>query len=127
MLGSPYDDTIIGNAHDNTLIGGGGLDVIAGLGRQRPARRGRHPRRSCSTSTPTSSPASTSTPRPSATRSRPSSTADYAGFLVHVHPDAAAVGSVHDDHFNDPVLVGLEGGVATGIDWRDLDIAGSRR
>ena len=32
MLGSSYNDTIIGNANDNTLIGAGGDDLIAGLG-----------------------------------------------------------------------------------------------
>ena len=32
VLGSSYNDTIIGNINDNTLIGGGGDDVIVGVG-----------------------------------------------------------------------------------------------
>ena len=71
VLGSPYDDTIIGNANDNTLIGGGGQDLIAGLGGN-DVLEGDVTRTVYLDFDTYELPASTSTPRTSATRSRPS-------------------------------------------------------
>ena len=68
VLGSPYDDTIIGNANDNALIGGGGLDVIAGLGGN-DLLEGDVTRLVYLDFDTYGSPASTFTPRLSATRS----------------------------------------------------------
>ena len=51
--------------------------------------------------------------------------ADYAAFSYTFTQTLPQSGPFTTITFNDPVLVGLEGGIATGIDWRDLDISGT--
>ncbi len=52
-------------------------------------------------------------------------TADYSAFSYTFTQTPPSSGPYTTIYFNDPTLTGLEGGLATGIDWRDLDIAGS--
>ena len=124
VLGSSYNDTIIGNANDNTLIGGGGDDLIAGLGGndliEGAVTRtvyldfdtyelpGQH------VYTPTERDAI-----------QAQITADYSAFSYVFTQTQPQSGPYTTIAFNDPALVGLEGGIATEIDWRDLDISGT--
>ena len=80
------------------------LSRLRHLRAPRPARLhpGRARRRSRPSSRPTTPTSPTRSPRRSRSRAR-----------------------TRTITFNDPALVGLEGGIATGIDWRDLDISGS--
>ena len=52
-------------------------------------------------------------------------TADYSAFSYVFTQTQPQSGPYTTIYFNDPVLVGLEGGIATEIDWRDLDISGT--
>ena len=51
--------------------------------------------------------------------------ADYSAFSYVFTQTQPQSGPYTTIYFNDPVLVGLEGGIATEIDWRDLDISGT--
>ncbi len=52
-------------------------------------------------------------------------TADYSDFSYIFTQTQPQSGPYTPIYFNDPTLVGLEGGISTGIDWRDLDISGT--
>ena len=52
-------------------------------------------------------------------------TADYSAFSYVFTQTQPQSGPYTTITFNDPALVGLEGGVSSEIDWRDLDIAGT--
>ena len=51
--------------------------------------------------------------------------ADYADFSYAFTQTQPQSGPYTTIDFNDPALVGLEGGIASEIDWRDLDISGT--
>src|SRR5262249_26054640 len=124
FLGSPYDATIIGNARDNTLIGGGGKDLIAGLGGNDVLEGGetRTVLLDFDTLTIPGEHVYTQTERDAIEAQL---TADYSAFsytFTQIPPSSGADTTIF---FNDPSLVGLEGGKSSSIDWRDLDIAGT--
>ena len=52
-------------------------------------------------------------------------TADYSAFSYTFTQEQPQSGPYTAIYFNDPALVGLEGGIASEIDWRDLDISGT--
>ena len=52
-------------------------------------------------------------------------TADYSAFSYVFTLTPPSSGLNTTIYFNDPALTGLEGGISTSIDWRDLDIGGS--
>ncbi len=52
-------------------------------------------------------------------------TADYSAFSYVFTQTQPQSGPYTTIDFNDPVLVGLEGGISSEIDWRDLDISGT--
>ena len=124
VLGSPYDDTIIGNARDNTLIGGGGDDLIAGLGGN-DLLEGNVTRTVFLDFSTYELPGQHiySPEEEAAIEAQVEN--DYADFSYVFTLTEPQSGPYTTITFNDPVLTGLEGGIATGIDWRDLDIAGS--
>ncbi len=124
VLGSPYDDTIIGNARDNTLIGAGGDDLIAGLGGNDVIEGGitRTVFLDFTTDTTPGDHVYTSEEQ---TDILDQLEADYAEFPYTFTLTQPGSGPYTTIFFNDPALTGLEGGSATSIDWRDLDIAGS--
>ena len=125
VLGSSYDDTIIGNANNDTLIGGGGLNEIVGVARATTCWKGASRGSSTSTSPPTSCRGSTSIRQTERNEIQAQIEADYADFpytFTQTQPESGPYTTIT---FNDPALVGLEGGIATEIDWRNLDIAGT--
>ena len=123
VLGSSYDDTIIGNANDNTLIGGGGQDLIAGLGGD-DVLEGDVTRTVYLDFDTYELPGQHFYTPDERNAIQAQMTADYSAFsyvFTQIQPQSAPYTTIT---FNDPVLVGLEGGIATEIDWRDLDISG---
>ena len=123
VLGSPYDDTIIGNANDNTLIGGGGDDLIAGLGGN-DLIEGSLTRVVYLDFNTYELPGQHFYTQAERDAIQAQLEADYASFLYAFTQVQPQSGRVHSIAFNDPALVGLEGGVASGIDSRNLDLAG---
>ena len=124
VLGSPYDDTIIGNARDNTLIGGGGLDEIAGLGGN-DLLEGDVTRTVLLDFNTYELPGQHFYTQTERDAIQAQITADYSAFSYVFTQTPPSSGPYTTIYFNDPQLFGLEGGSATGIDWRDVDIAGS--
>ncbi len=124
VLGSSYNDTLIGNANDNTLIGGGGDDLIAGLGGNDVLDGGvtRTVFLDFNTDELPGQHVYTPTERDEI---QAQLEADYADFSYTFSQTAPQSGPYTTITFNDPVLVGLEGGVASEIDWRNLDISGT--
>ncbi len=124
VLGSSYGDTLIGNANDNTLIGGGGDDLIAGLGGNDVLEGGitRTVFLDFNTDELPGQHLYTQTERDEI---QAQLEADYADFSYTFTQTAPQSGPYTTITFNDPVLVGLEGGVASEIDWRDLNISGT--
>ena len=96
MLGSSYNDTIIGNANDNTLIGGGGDDLIAGLGGN-DLLEGAVTRTVYLDFDTYELPGQHFYTQAERDAIQAQITADYSAFSYVVHPDAAAVGAVHHD------------------------------
>ncbi len=124
VLGSSYNDTIIGNANDNTLIGAGGDDLIAGLGGN-DVLEGAVTRTVYLDFDTYELPGQHDYSQAERDAIQAQITADYSAFsyvFTQTRPQSGAYTTIS---FNDPELVGLEGGVSTGIDWRDLDISGS--
>ena len=124
VLGSGYDDTIIGNALDNTLIGTGGDDLIAGLGGD-DVLEGSIDRTVYLDFDTFELPGQHYYTQEERDEIQAQITADYADFsytFTQTQPESGLYTTIY---FNDPVLVGLEGGVASEIDWRDLDISGT--
>ncbi len=122
VLGSAYDDTLIGNANDNTLIGAGGDDLIAGLGGDDVLEGGvtRTILLDFDTETIAGDHVYTQAERDAI---QAQLTADYSAFSYTFTQTAPTSGPYTTIYFNDPTLTGEEGGSATGIDWRDLDIS----
>ena len=124
VLGSAYDDTLIGNANDNTLIGGGGDDLIAGLGGN-DVLEGGITRTVFLDFNTFELPGQHLYTQLERNQIQAQLEADYAAFSYTFTQTLPQSGPFTTITFNDPVLVGLEGGIATGIDWRDLDISGT--
>jgi hypothetical protein len=124
VLGSPYDDTIIGNARDNTLLGAGGDDLIAGLGGN-DVIEGGITRTVYLDFTTDTVPGDHVYTQDEQVAILAQLEADYAAFPYTFTLTQPGSGPYTTIYFNDPALTGLEGGSATSIDWRDLDIAGS--
>ncbi len=124
VLGSSYGDTIIGNADDNTLIGGGGQDVIAGLGGN-DLIEGSVARTIFLDFNTYELPGQHDYTPAERDAIQVQLEADYADFAYNFTQTQPQSGPYTTITFNDPVLVGLEGGIATEIDWRDLDVAGT--
>ena len=124
VLGSSYDDTIIGNANDNTLIGGGGDDVIAGLGGN-DLLEGAVTRTVYLDFDTYELPGQHFYTQAERDAIQAQITADYSAFSYVFTQTQPQSGPYTTITFNDPTLVGLEGGIATEIDWRDLDISGT--
>ena len=124
VIGSSYNDTIIGNNRDNTLIGGGGEDLIAGLGGN-DVLEGDVTRTvvlDFDTLTVPGEHVYTTAERDAI---QAQLTADYSAFSYVFTQTPPATGPYTTIYFNDPVLTGLEGGLASAIDWRDQYISGS--
>ncbi len=124
VMGSSYNDTIIGNANDNTLIGGGGDDLIAGLGGN-DLIEGSVTRTVYLDFDTYELPGQHYYTQAERDAVQAQITADYSAFSYVFTQTQPQTGPYTTIVFNDPTLVGLEGGVATGIDWRDLDISGT--
>ena len=124
VLGSSYDDTILGNANDNTLCGGGGDDLIAGLGGA-DLIEGSVTRTVYLDFDTYELPGQHIYTSGERDAIQAQITADYSAFSYDFTQTQPQSGPYTTITFNDPVLVGLEGGVATEIDWRDLDISGT--
>jgi hypothetical protein len=124
VLGSPYDDTILGNARDNTLIGGGGQDLTAGMGGNDLLQGGltRTIVLDFDTDTTPGDHIYTAAER---NQIQAELTADYSAFSYTFTQAPPTSGPYTTIRFNDPALIGLEGGAATGIDWRSLNMWGS--
>ena len=124
VLGSSYDDTIIGNANDNTLIGGGGDDLIAGLGGN-DLIEGAVTRTVYLDFDTYELPGQHFYTQAERDAIQAQITADYSAFSYVFTQTQPQSGPYTTITFNDPALVGLEGGISTEIDWRDLDISGT--
>ena len=124
VLGTPYDDTILGNARDNVLQGAGGQDLIAGTGGNDVLQGG---------VTRTVYLDFTTFALPGEHVYTPAEedailaqvAADYSAFSYAFTLTPPSIGPYTTIYINDPALTGLEGGISTSIDWRDLDVAGS--
>ena len=124
VLGSSYDDTIIGNANDNTLLGGGGQDLIAGLGGD-DVIEGAVTRTIYLDFDTYELPGQHFYTDDEREAIQKQITTDFSAFsyvFTQIQPQSGPYTTIY---FNDPTLVGLEGGIATEIDWRDLDISGT--
>ena len=124
VLGSSYDDTIIGNANDNTLIGGGGDDLIAGLGGN-DVLEGAVTRTVYLDFDTYELPGQHFYTQAERDAIQAQITADYSAFSYVFTQTQPQSGPYTTIIFNDPALVGLEGGISSEIDWRDLDISGT--
>ncbi len=124
VIGSAYDDTIIGNARDNTLIGGGGQDVIAGLGGD-DVLQGDVTRTVLLDFDSLSVPGQIVYTPQERDAIQAQLTADYSAFSYVFTQTVPTSGPYTTIYFNDPALTGLEGGLASAIDWRDQFISGA--
>ena len=124
VLGSSYDDTIIGNINNNTLIGGGGDDVLAGVGGNNLIE-GAVTRTIYLDFDTYELPGQHFYTTAEREAIQTQITADYSAFSYVFTQTQPQSGPYTTITFNDPALVGLEGGISTGIDWRDLDISGT--
>ena len=124
VLGSSYDDTMIGNTNDNTLIGGGGDDLIVGLGGNNLIEGSvtRVVYLDFNTYELAGQHFYTQAERDAI---QAQIAADYSAFSYVFTQTQPQSGPYTTIYFNDPVLVGLEGGISSEIDWRDLDISGT--
>ena len=124
VAGSSYDDTILGNSNDNTLLGGGGQDLIAGLGGD-DVLEGSVTRTVYLDFDTYELPGQHYYTDDEREAIQTQIKADYSAFSYVFTQTQPQSGPYTTIYFNDPVLVGLEGGIATEIDWRDLDISGT--
>ena len=124
VLGSSYNDTIIGNINDNTLIGGGGDDLIAGVGGNN-LLEGAVTRTVYLDFDTYELPGQHIYTQAERDAIQAQITADYSAFSYVFTQTQPQSGPYTTIYFNDPALVGLEGGISTEIDWRDLDISGT--
>jgi Ca2+-binding RTX toxin-like protein len=124
VLGSSYDDTIIGNLNNNTLIGGGGQDVLIGVG-------GNNLLEGAVTHTvyldfnTYELPGQHFYTQAERKAIQAQITADYSAFSYVFTQTQPQSGPYTTIYFNDTALVGLEGGISSELDWRNLDIAGT--
>jgi Ca2+-binding RTX toxin-like protein len=124
VLGSPYDDTIIGNARDNTLVGGGGQDVIAGLAGN-DLLQGGATRTVLLDFDTLAIPGEHVYTQAERDAIQAQLAADYSAFSYAFTQTPPSSGHYTTIYFDDPRLVGLEGGLSTSVDWRDLNISGA--
>ena len=124
VLGSSYNDTLIGNTNDNTLIGGGGDDVIVGLAGNNLIE-GAVTRTIYLDFNTYELPGQHFYTQAERDAIQAQITADYSAFSYTFTQEQPQSGPYTPIYFNDPALVGLEGGISTEIDWRDLDISGT--
>ncbi len=124
VLGSSYDDTIIGNINNNTLIGGGGQDVLVGVGGNNLIE-GAVTRTIYLDFDTYELPGQHFYTQAERDAIQAQITADYSAFSYDFTQTQPQSGPYTTIYFNDPALVGLEGGISSEIDWRDLDIAGT--
>ena len=124
VLGSSYNDTIIGNTNDNTLIGGGGDDVIVGVGGNNLIE-GAVTRTVYLDFDTYELPGQHFYTQAERDAIQAQITADYSAFSYVFTQTQPQSGPYTTIYFNDPALVGLEGGISSEIDWRDLDISGT--
>ena len=124
VLGSSYNDSIIGNTNDNTLIGGGGDDLLVGLGGNNLIE-GSVTRTIYLDFNTYELPGQHFYTQAERNAIQAQITADYSAFSYVFTQTQPQSGPYTPIYFNDPTLVGLEGGISTGIDWRDLDISGT--
>ena len=124
VMGSSYDDTIIGNANNDTLIGGGGLNEIVG-GTGNDFIEGGFTRVVYLDFTTYELPGQHVYTAMEESEILAQIEADYADFAYTFTLTQPESGPYTAITFNDPALVGLEGGIATEIDWRNLDIDGT--
>ncbi len=123
VLGSSYNDTLVGNTNDNTLIGGGGDDLIIGLGGN-DLIEGSVTRTIYLDFNTYELPGQHFYTQAERNAIQAQITADYSAFSYVFTQTQPQSGPYTTITFNDPVLVGLEGGISSEIDWRDLDISG---
>ncbi len=126
VLGSRYDDTIIGNTNNNTLIGGGGDDVIVGVGGNN-LLEGAVTRTVYLDFNTYELPGQHIYTQAERDEIQAQLTADYSAFsyvFTQTQPQSEPYTPIY---FNDPALVGLEGGISSEVDWGDLDISGTTR
>ncbi len=124
VLGSSYDDTIIGNTSDDTLIGGGGDNVLAGVGGNNLIE-GTVTRTVYLDFDTYELPGQHDYTQAERDAIQAQITADYSAFSYIFTQTQPQSGPYTAIIFNDPALVGLEGGISSEIDWRDLDISGT--
>ena len=124
VLGSSYNDTLIGNTNDNTLIGGGGDDEIVGLAGNNLIE-GSLTRTVYLDFDTFELPGQHFYTQPERDAIQAQITADYSAFSYDFTQAQPQSGPYTTVYFNDPALVGLEGGISSEIDWRDLDISGT--
>ena len=110
VLGSSYDDTIIGNTNDNTLIGGGGDDLIAGLGGN-DLIEGAVTRTVYLDFDTYELPGQHFYTQAERDAIQAQITADYSAFSYVFTQTQPQSGPYTTIYFNDPALVGLEGGI----------------
>ena len=110
--------------NDNTLLGGGGQDLIAGLGGD-DVLEGSVTRTVYLDFDTYELPGQHFYTDDEREAIQTQIKADYSAFSYVFTQTQPQSGPYTTIYFNDPVLVGLEGGIATEIDWRDLDISGT--
>ena len=113
VLGSPYNDTIIGNTNDNTLIGGGGDDMIVGLAGNNLIE-GAVTRTVYLDFDTYELPGQHFYTQAERNAIQAQITADYSAFSYVFTQAQPQSGPYTTIYFNDPALVGLEGGIAIG-------------
>ena len=125
IYGGTGNSTIIGGTdNDNTLLGGGGQDLIAGLGGN-DVIEGSVTRVVYLDFDTFELPGQHYYTDDEREAIQKQITTDFSAFsyvFTQVQPQSGPYATIY---FNDPALVGLEGGIATEIDWRDLDISGT--
>ena len=124
VIGSAYDDTIIGNARNNTLIGGGGQDLIAGLGGD-DVLQGDVTRTVLLDFDTLAVPGQIVYTPQERNAIQAQLTTDYSAFSYVFSQTVPTSGPYTTIYLNDPALTGLEGGLATAIDWRDQLVSGA--
>ncbi len=124
VTGSAYDDTIIGNARNNTLLGGGGQDLILGLGGN-DVLQGDVTRTVLLDFDSLAVPGQIVYTPQERNAIQAQLTADYSAFSYVFTQTVPTSGPYTTIYINDPVLTGLEGGLASAIDWRDQFVSGA--
>ncbi len=124
VLGGPYNDAILGNARKNVLQGGGGQDLIAGFGGN-DVLQGGITRTIMLDFNTFELPGEHIYTQPERDAIQSQLRSDYSAFEYNFVQAPPGSGSYTTIVFNDPTLTGLEGGISSSIDWRNLAVAGS--